>query len=308
MVITIRNTLVKKKVILLGLVMILFTACNQKQRYTQNSPEIDTFKSVINSYNKKDWEGMTAQYADTAKSFNNSSDVGLSIAEMIDFHTQSLTNLADRSFLDKGQEYEMVITDKGDTWVNFWGDWEGTLKANGKKIKIPIHLTGQFKDGKIVRTSGNWDNAPMVLALQEIDAMNNLDPEDNRVIINGIYQSFSAGDVPSVLASLDPNVVWMEAEGNALADGNPYKGPDAVLKGIFNRIGEEYETFSLANIKLHEMANDEVLATLRYNGKLKANGATIDAQAAHLWTLSNGKVIGFQQYVDTKQLADAQSK
>ncbi len=251
---------------------------------------------------------MTAQYADTAKSFNNSSDVGLSIAEMIDFHTQSLTNLADRSFLDKGQEYEMVITDKGDTWVNFWGDWEGTLKANGKKIKIPIHLTGQFKDGKIVRTSGNWDNAPMVLALQEIDAMNNLDPEDNRVIINGIYQSFSAGDVPSVLASLDPNVVWMEAEGNALADGNPYKGPDAVLKGIFNRIGEEYETFSLANIKLHEMANDEVLATLRYNGKLKANGATIDAQAAHLWTLSNGKVIGFQQYVDTKQLADAQSK
>lgn len=297
-----------KKIMLLGFALVLFTACNQKQRYTQNSAEIDTFKSVIKNYNNQDWIGMTSHYADTAKTFNNSSDVGLSIADMIDYHKQSLSNLSNRGFLDKDQEYEMVVTDKGDTWVNFWGDWEGTLKANGKKIKIPIHLTSQFKEGEIVRASGNWDNAPIVLALQKIEAMNNLPPEENRAIINGLYQSFSKGDIPSVVAQLDPNVVWMEAEGNAYADGNPYKGPDAVLQGIFSRIGDEYESFNLENIKLHEMANDEVLATLRYNGKLKANGATIDAQAAHLWTLRNGKVIGFQQYVDTKQLADAMNK
>ncbi|WP_273567347.1 nuclear transport factor 2 family protein [Maribacter halichondriae] len=297
-----------KKVFIMGLAIVLFTACNQKQRYTQNSPEIDTFKSVIKSYNDQDWEGMTSQYADTAKTFNNSSDVGLSLEEMVAYHKESLSNLSNRGFLDKDQEYEMVITDKGDTWVNFWGDWEGTLKANGKKIKIPIHLTGQFKDGKIVRTSGNWDNAPMVLALQEIEANNNFPPGDNRAIVNGMYQSFSTGDIPAVLASLDQKVIWMEAEGNSLADGNPYKGPDAVLNGIFNKIGENYESFTLEKIKLHEMVNDEVFATLRYNGKLKANGATIDAQAAHLWTLRNGKVIGFQQYVDTKQLAEAESK
>jgi ketosteroid isomerase-like protein len=297
-----------KKVILLGCTIVLFTACNQKQRYTQNSPEIDTFKSVIESYNEKDWEGMTVHYADTAKTFNNSSDVGLSLDAMVAYHKESLGNLSGRTFLDKDQEYEMVVTDQGATWVNFWGDWEGTLKANGKKIKIPIHLTAQFKDGKIVRTSGNWDNAPMVLALQEIEAMNNFPPGDNMAIVNDMYQSFSTGDIPAVLASLDANVVWMEAEGNSMADGNPYKGPDAVPKGVFTRIGEDYEFFNLENIKLHEMTNDEVLATLRYNGKLKANGATIDAQAAHLWTLSNGKVIGFQQYVDTKQLADALGK
>ncbi|MFX0555543.1 nuclear transport factor 2 family protein [Maribacter sp. CXY002] len=297
-----------RKIIVMTMTVILFIACNQEQRYTQNSPEIDTFKSVIKSYNAKDWDGMTEHYADTAKTFNNSSDIGLSLAEMVNYHKESLINLSDRGFLDKDQEYEMVVTDKGATWVNFWGDWEGTLKANGKTIKIPVHLTGQFKDGKIVRTSGNWDNAPMVLALQEIDALNNLLPEENRNIVHTMYQSFSKGDIPSVLASLDPNVVWMEAEGNAYADGNPYKGPDAVLKGIFSRIGDDYEFFTLENIKLHEMANDQVLATLRYNGKLKVNGATIDAQAAHLWTLSDGKVIGFQQYVDTKQLNDALGK
>lgn len=166
-----------KKLLLFGLATILFTACNQKQRYTQKSPEIDSFKSVIKSYNNEDWEGMKVHYADTAKTFNNSSDVGLSINDMIAYHKESLGNLSSRGFLEKDQEYEMVVTDKGDTWVNFWGDWEGTLKANGKKIKIPIHLTGQFKDGKIVGTSGNWDNAPMALALQEIEAKNNMPPE-----------------------------------------------------------------------------------------------------------------------------------
>lgn len=288
--------------------IVLFTACNQKQRYTQNSPEIDTFKSVIKSYNEQDWAGMTTHYADTAKTFNNSSDVGLSKEDMINYHKESLVNLSSRGFLDKDQEYEMVVTDKGDTWVNFWGDWEGTLKANDKKIKIPIHLTAQFKDGKIVRSSGHWDNAQMVLALQEIDAMNNLPPEDNRAVVNGMYQSFSTGDVPAVLAAMDDAVVWNEAEGNSLADGNPYKGPDAVLKGVFTRLGENWENFRLADIKLHEMSNDQVLATLRYHGKHLKSGTSIDAQAAHLWKLKDGKVIGFQQYVDTKQLADAESE
>jgi hypothetical protein len=56
------------------------------------------------------------------------------------------------------------------------------------------------------------------------------------------------------------------------------------------------------------MSNDQILATLRYQGKLKKNGAVFNAQVAHLWTLKDGKVVGFQQYVDTKQLNDAASK
>ena len=33
-------------------------------------------------------------------------------------------------------------------------------------------------------------------------------------------------------------------------------------------------------------------------------GRSLDAQACHVWTLSNGKVTRFQQYVDTAQLFD----
>ncbi|MGB5667370.1 MAG: nuclear transport factor 2 family protein [Maribacter sp.] len=138
--------------------------------------------------------------------------------------------------------------------------------------------------------------------MQQLDLLAN---PGNLGIIDSAYKAFSVGDIPTVLSKLDPNVVWNEAEGNALADGNPYIGPDAVLNGVFARIGEQHEYFNLKDIVLHEMSNDRVLATLRYDAKYKHNGATYDVQAAHLWTLKDAKVIAFQQYVDTKQLDDA---
>ena len=127
----------------------------------------------------------------------------------------------------------------------------------------------------------------------------------NLGVIDSAYKAFAVGDIPTVLSKLNPNVVWNEAEGNALADGNPYIGPDAVLNGVFARIGEQHEYFNLKDIVLHEMSNNQVFATLRYDAKYKHNGAVYDVQAAHLWTLKNGKVTTFQQYVDTKQLDDA---
>ena len=129
-----------------------------------------------------------------------------------------------------------------------------------------------------------------------------------KTIIENMYNAFAEGNIPAVLASMDDNIVWNEAEGNSLADGNPYKGPDAVLNGVFARLGAEWENFRLVDIKLHEMTENQVLATLRFHGKYIKTGNSIDAQAAHHWTLNkDGKVIRFQQYVDTKQLAEAEN-
>ena len=129
-----------------------------------------------------------------------------------------------------------------------------------------------------------------------------------KTIIKKLYDAFAEGNIPVVLAGMDDNIVWNEAEGNSLADGNPYKGPDAVLNGVFARLGAEWENFRLVDINLHEMADNQVLATLRYHGQYIKTGTSIDAQAAHHWTLKDGKVIRFQQYVDTKQLAVAENK
>ncbi|MEX0997345.1 MAG: nuclear transport factor 2 family protein [Flavobacteriaceae bacterium] len=130
---------------------------------------------------------------------------------------------------------------------------------------------------------------------------------ENVTIIDGLYKAFSVGDVPSVLGAMDANIVWNEAEGNPYADGNPYIGPDAVLNGVFGRVLADHEYFTLEDIELHEMSNNKVLATLRYNAKNKATGKAYNAQVAHLWTLKDGKITAFQQYVDTRKLVDAET-
>ena len=127
----------------------------------------------------------------------------------------------------------------------------------------------------------------------------------NVAVVDGLYQAFAKGDVPAVLAVMDANIVWNEAENFPYADKNPYIGPEAVLNGVFARIGAEWEYFNLTDIQLHDMSGNMVLATLRYQAKHKTTRKVIDSQTAHLWTLRDGKIVAFQQFTDTKQAAEA---
>ncbi len=149
-----------KKVLILGLAIVLFTSCNQKQRYTQQSAEIDTYKKVMEDYKTQNWEDYRLHYADTAKIANNVvKEKAQSITEAIE-KAKDDAKLFDWKVEDI--DYEMVVTDKGETWVNYWGVWNGTLKSTGKVYVIPFHNTAQFIDGKIVREDGYWDNSEIV--------------------------------------------------------------------------------------------------------------------------------------------------
>ncbi|GGD53480.1 nuclear transport factor 2 family protein [Muriicola marianensis] len=128
----------------------------------------------------------------------------------------------------------------------------------------------------------------------------------NIEIIDKVYNAFSTGDMPTVLGAMHPKIEWKEAESNSLADGNPYIGPNAVLEGVFARLIANHEHFSVQDVTLHGMDDNKVLATLRYDAKVKETDKAYNAQAAHFWTLDDdGKIIAFQQFVDTKKLADA---
>lgn len=145
-----------KKLILLGFAAILFAACTQEARYTQKSPEIDTYKKVMEAYKTLKWDDMAKHYADTAKIANNVIiEKAQTIAQVMVKNKEDAKLF---SWVVEKEEYEMVTTDDGETWVNFWGLWEGTLKSNNKLYSIPIHTTARFIDGKIVQESGYWSS------------------------------------------------------------------------------------------------------------------------------------------------------
>ena len=159
--------------------------------------------------------------------------------------------------------------------------WNFTAKHTGDFFGIPptgnsVDMDGVtlvlMKDGRIAQEQDFIDNSVM---MQQLGMTSN--PE-NINIIDGLYKAFSTGDIPKVLGMMDPKIVWNEAEGNSLDVGNPYIGPEAVLNGVFIPLGGLYDGFKLKDIKLHDMSNNQVLATLRYDATAKSTGKKIDAQ------------------------------
>ena len=127
---------------------------------------------------------------------------------------------------------------------------------------------------------------------------------ENVSIVRGIYNAFATGDVGAVVDAMSPDIEWNEAENFPYSDRNPYHGPDAILNGVFARIGDDWDGFAVEPREFLD-AGDVVVMTGRYTGTFKATGRPINAQVAHFWTLEGGKAVQFQQLVDTLAVARA---
>lgn len=126
--------------------------------------------------------------------------------------------------------------------------------------------------------------------------------QSNAQRVRALYDSFARGDIPTVLGSFDPDIVWMEAESINYSDRNPYRGPQAVLEGVFMRIGQDWNGFAV-NVEQIVDGGDTVVALGRYTATNKSTGKPLDAQFVHVWGFRAGKVVRFQQYADTAQFA-----
>ncbi len=129
--------------------------------------------------------------------------------------------------------------------------------------------------------------------------------EKNVEIVQNLYAAFAKGDIPGVLKYFNPKIEWNEAENFPYADGNPYIGPQAVLEGVFARIGAEWEYWNLMEQKYYEVNSGEIIVTARYQARNKLTNKEINVQFVHMWTLNDGLVTNFQQYADTYQTVEA---
>ena len=127
---------------------------------------------------------------------------------------------------------------------------------------------------------------------------------DNAAFIKTLYDAFAKGDVPTVLGAMDPKIEWSEAEHFPYWTGKPFVGPDAIVAGVFARLGQDFDGFRV-DVRRIVGLGDTVLSEVRYRGRAKKTGKDIDLQAAHVWDVKNGKIVKFQQYVDTWGSAQA---
>ena len=120
--------------------------------------------------------------------------------------------------------------------------------------------------------------------------------------VRGVYDAFAKGDVPGVLGFLAPDIEWTEAEGFPYA--GTYNGPDAVLQGVFMRLGTEWDGYAAIPSEFID-GGDTVVALGVYSGKYKTTGKSFRANFAHVWKLREGKAVKFVQYTDTRKVHEA---
>jgi uncharacterized protein len=126
----------------------------------------------------------------------------------------------------------------------------------------------------------------------------------NVTFLRGLYEAFGRGEVPTVLDAMNPDIEWREAEGNPYQpDGSAWRGPDAIVKNLFVKLGTDWDGFTIHTKQFHD-AGDAVVVEARYTGTYKSTVKKLDSQVCHVWKIRNGKVVSFQQYVDTAQLRD----
>jgi uncharacterized protein len=126
--------------------------------------------------------------------------------------------------------------------------------------------------------------------------------QENVNRIKSLYEAFGRGDIPAVLALFAPTIEWIAADHSPLADRSPYRGVPEVREGVFMRAVADFDV----TIEVDELfeAGEKVVMLGFYHGVRKATGKRFRAQAAHIWTMAAGKVVKFQQYTDTYQLAE----
>ena len=244
------------------LFMGIFSSCEKKkERFTTKSENIDKLKSGVTAYAEGDWEAWMQPYSDSSKIYYNTWDQALTPKEAMKTQKDLIEKLSSYGWRAEPQFYEQTIDDDGETWVNFWGVWEGKLKGDDKQINIPVHLSVKMKDGKIVEEYGFWNMAEMAEEMQKKEAMKNMPVEERNLVsqVNKFVDEYINKNNTEVLKDLVTNDYVRTMNGKKVA-GNPQ---ELISSYEVFRTGFPDEKVTLSNI---EVSGNNVFVNWTFTG------------------------------------------
>lgn len=109
----------------------------------------------------------------------------------------------------------------------------------------------------------------------------------NAALVRGGYEAFAKADTHAIRAALADEAEWESAGRNWLV--GRYRGPDAIvafLRAVFTYSEGTYRT------DVHDvLANDQRVVVLQRSSARRADGKTLDVDAAVVFDISDSKII-----------------
>ena len=124
-----------------------------------------------------------------------------------------------------------------------------------------------------------------------------MNEQQNLEIIRRGYEAFGRGDLDALLSLFADNIEWVSPGPADLPTAGTRRGRQQVAD--FFRIVNELFEFQRFEPKTFIAQDDRVVVLGEDTARIKATGKVLDSAWAHAFSLRDGKVASFHEYIDT---------
>lgn len=125
---------------------------------------------------------------------------------------------------------------------------------------------------------------------------------ENTKVVQGAYAAFGRGDIPGVLSAVADDVDWhgVIGAGTHVPMHGPRRGHSQVAQ-FFQQVGEnlDFKTFEPREFLAQ---GDKVVTLGHYEGTIKKTQRSMKSDFVMVFTLKNGKIVRFREYLDVTSL------
>jgi uncharacterized protein len=133
-----------------------------------------------------------------------------------------------------------------------------------------------------------------------------MNEQENTRLIQQVYGNFDSGDIQSLLGALSEDIQWQLPEIENVPFAGKRQGREAVGQ-FFASLAEAQDVLEFAP-KDFIASENKVVVLGHYQWRVKATGQEYEGDWAHVFTVGDGKIVGFHEYTDTAAAANAYQK
>ena len=121
--------------------------------------------------------------------------------------------------------------------------------------------------------------------------------QQNIEIVKRGYELFGQGDINGLLALCAENVEWVSSGPSEMPTAGIRRGHEQVAQ-FFTAVDELFE-FERFEPKQFIAQGEQVVVLGADTAKVKATGKVLTEEWAHAFTIRDGKIAAFREYIDT---------
>lgn len=122
--------------------------------------------------------------------------------------------------------------------------------------------------------------------------------------VRDIYAGFASGDMNAILANMDETIVWQHPGSG---EGIPFAGTFEGKAGVLRFFELAMQSIDVLDQRVLELISDagRVVVLGYEHMRVKSTGQEYRSNWVHLYTFRNGKIVQFEEFIDTAALRRA---